>query len=308
MEAAARDGIPVLVKVASADDVEMYADPRGWEARHPDAGRQFGWLRRRVLRRAFRILRGAGAFVVLNDEIAGQLTRAGIPATRVVRIPNGVDVERIAPATPKLRSEARRRLGLPEAETVLAVVGRLVPGKDVPCVLQALAQLRPEARPWLVVAGDGPQRRSLEAAAAALGIADRVRLLGEVEDVAGVLAAADLFVSASRSEGMSNAVLEAWAAGLMTLLSRVPGHVDVARTGAHVVTFAAGDASALASALAPLLADPARLRQLGRAARSVACERHALSEVAARYAALYAELAKRRPSARSAASAIPPAR
>ncbi len=54
-----------------------------------------------------------------------------------------------------------------------------------------------------------PSRRPLEEAATALGIADLVGLLGEVEDVAGVLAATDLFVSASRSEGMSNAVVQA---------------------------------------------------------------------------------------------------
>lgn len=183
-------------------------------------------------------------------------------------IHNGV--EWTAPADQ--RSDARRILGLGADAYVHLAVGRLKPQKNYAMLVQAFASV-PEG--LLLIAGDGPLRPFLEAQIAALGLSDRVILLGATgrATVRRLLSAADVFVQPSLYEGQSNAVLEAMHAGLPILVSDIPEQretlVDPETNQAAGAFLPPEIPAAWAVALKALHADPERRARLGRAARAL---------------------------------------
>ncbi|MDE3036095.1 MAG: glycosyltransferase family 4 protein, partial [Nitrospirota bacterium] len=160
------------------------------------------------------------------------------------------------------RDALRERFGLRPLELVLLCAARLDPIKGVDVLVQAVADV-PEATVWL--AGDGPERRHLEQMAASLGVAQRLRFLGNLphRDLAERMRAADLFVLPSRSEAFGIVLAEAMDAGLPIVASRVggiPGLVE-ADNGLLVPP---EDPAALAWAIRELLADPERRAAMAR--------------------------------------------
>jgi glycosyltransferase involved in cell wall biosynthesis len=287
------DGVPSLVKVATEDDVRMFADPAGWQdLLDGDEGAARGVRWQLMLRTAFARLRRAGTFVALNAAIERQLAAHGLPS---VRVPNGVDVQAFRPADAARRAAAREALGLAPDAPCVASVGRLATRKDLPTLLEAFARVAAGARgpaPVLRVAGEGPARPLLEERVAALGLSGLVAFLGPLDDVRELLDAADLFVHPSLREGLPNAVLEALACGLPAVLSDVPGHraVTDGAAGAPALLVPPGDADALARGLAALLADAPRRAALG-AAGLAHVERHfGIARVALAYLGQYRSL------------------
>src|SRR5439155_720162 len=123
-------------------------------------------------------------------------------------------------------------LGLADGELGIGIVARLDPIKAIDVLLEAFARValaRPRAR--LIVIGGGPEAGRLHALARSLGIDSRVRFTGAVPDAARLLGGLDLYVSASRREGLSLAVLEAMALGLPVVATRVAGHLDAVSAG-----------------------------------------------------------------------------
>jgi glycosyltransferase involved in cell wall biosynthesis len=151
----------------------------------------------------------------------------------------------------------------------------------------------PEGAETLIV-GEGPDRPRLEQEIRALGVTERVRLVGERYDVPQLLAEADVFALSSASEGMPVSVLEAMAAGLPVVSSRVGGVPELVVDGETGILVRPGDASALAAALSSLIADPAERRRLGAAGRARAEERFDLEPFRRAHVELYSrELARR---------------
>lgn len=147
----------------------------------------------------------------------------GVPARRIVVVPNGLDVRWLAPR-PQLREPTRRRLGIPHHAPVMVSVGRLSVGKGCHLMIEAAARAAPDRGPaHLVFVGDGPLRSELVEHAAAAGLADRVHITGQVEDVRPYLSAADVYVSASRGETFGLAVLEGYVSGLPVVYVDCPG-------------------------------------------------------------------------------------
>jgi glycosyltransferase involved in cell wall biosynthesis len=201
-------------------------------------------------------------------------------AERTVVIPNAVDVDG-APRASHQRKMPR-----------IIAVGRLKAPKDFLTLVRAAGML-PEGAETLIV-GEGPDRPRLEQEIRALGVAERVRLLGERYDVPKLLADADVFVLSSASEGMPVSVLEAMAAGLPVVSSHVGGVPELVVDGETGILVRPGDASALAAALSSLIADPAERRRLGAAGRARAEERFDLEPFRRAHVELYSrELARR---------------
>lgn len=124
------------------------------------------------------------------------------------------------------RHEARQTLNLPQDKCLVAVCSRLIDKKNTDLVVRAFAQANRQNN-LLVIMGDGPEKAALMALAEALGISDRVIWLGWVKDANRYLKGFDVFVSASEAEGFGLSVLEANAAGLPVICSRIPAHEDV---------------------------------------------------------------------------------
>ena len=263
-------GVPTVVKVLRGGNLGDAV-----RLRHKPFGAQ----------RAAALARGIDRFVSISGEIDGELDALGVPAARRCAIPNGVDTNRFRPAEPRARAALRARLGLPDAPLAI-YAGRLVPEKCVDGLLAAWAlvtRTHPDAT--LAVLGSGPCEPALRRAAP-----PGVRFLGDVDDVAPHLRAADLFVLPSRTEGLSNALLEAMATGIAVVATAVGGAVDLIEDGENGRLVPADDREALAGALASLLADGALRQQLGARARARVLADYALPVVAERLTGLYRDL------------------
>src|SRR4051812_42188709 len=196
-------------------------------------------------RRLELITRHAAAFVCLSREVEDELAAHGVPRDRLRRIPNGVDAERFRPPRNGERAAARSRLGLPADGLVLAYCGRFAEIKRVDVLLEAFARVD---HAHLLLVGEGPEEPAVREAIRAGGLAGRVRMVPTVDDTAPVLRAADAYVSASITEGMSNAVLEAMATALPVFASPASGMAEL--LGTEDGLLAEGDgADALAAAL-----------------------------------------------------------
>jgi glycosyltransferase involved in cell wall biosynthesis len=216
-----------------------------------------------------------------NDRAAG--IRAGTcRAERTVLIRNAVSLE----ATPRARHERARPL--------LVSVGRLKAPKDFGTLARALALLPAGSfEAWIV--GEGPDRAALETELRRLRLEDRVRLAGERDDVPALLADADVFVLSSRSEGLPVSVLEAMAAELPVVASRVGGLPELVVDGKTGFLVTPSSPPDLAAALARLIGDRDLRRRLGAVGRVRAETRFNLSSFRRAHLELYsAELARRR--------------
>ena len=170
---------------------------------------------------------------------------------------------------------------------VVLSVGRLKEPKDFSTLAQALARLDGVPHRALV-AGDGPDRPALEEEIARLGVA--LELPGERDDVPELLAAVDVFVLSSRSEGMPISILEAMAAGLPVVASAVGGVPELVVDGETGVLVPPGDPDALAEALRRLLQDPELRRRLGAGGRERARDEFSLERFRREHLELYERL------------------
>jgi glycosyltransferase involved in cell wall biosynthesis len=220
--------------------------------------------------------------ICVSDHSRARGVEAGTcTAEETAVIPNAVDLQ-AAPA-------ARRDRDRP----VLVAVGRLQAPKDFLTLVRAVALLEPGSVDTLVV-GEGPDRIDLEAEIRRLGIGERVQLLGERRDVPELLAGADMFVLSSASEGMPVSVLEAMAASLPVVGSRVGGVPELVVEGETGLLVEPGNVGELAAAIDRLLADPGLRGQLGEAGRERVKLHFALDPFRRAHVELYSrELARR---------------
>jgi len=224
--------------------------------------------------------------VTVAEKAAETLRTAGVPAGRIVVIPNAVDRSDID--TPLSKAEARAALGLDPDAFVGAVVGRLSSEKGQDIALDALARVAATgAELTLAFAGDGPDHAALVARVSSLGLGDRVRFLGHQKQVGVVYRAADLLVMPSRSEAMPNALLEAMTVGLPAVATAVGGVPEVARDGIDAWIVPPNSPEALATALLEARHNPEMRSTRAAEAQRRAAERHAPSRRADRYLDVY---------------------
>jgi glycosyltransferase involved in cell wall biosynthesis len=175
---------------------------------------------------------------------------------------------------------------------VVGTVGRLEPRKGTATLIAALAALRDAGRAFAaVVVGDGPLRAELERDIAARGLGAWVQMFGDRSEVRDVLAALDAFVLPSRTEGMSNALLEAMAMGLPAIATAVGGNPEVVTDGTTGLLVPADDPAAMAAALARMLDDASLASRLGAAARRVVEDRYGARSMVRRLEAVYGAVA-----------------
>lgn len=198
-----------------------------------------------------------------------RLIAAGYPASRLRRIPNAVDLSRF-------RTERRPRNGVVR----VAYVGRLRHVKGVGVLVDAWHALAARGGARLVIAGDGDMREALVAQVERLSLRDSVELAGEISDVPALLRETDIYVQPSFQEGMPNSVLEAMAAGLPVVVTRVSGNEDLVTDGDNGLLVPPGSPADLAAALRRLIDDPGLARRMGERSRARA-ERFGIPSVTA---------------------------
>lgn len=239
-------------------------------------------------RRATRILRRASdRVVVVAPHLGVQLASDGYPADRIEVVANQVEP---LPSYP--RDRARAELGLPADAVVGLCLARMVDQKRHDLLVDAWASVRDRATggATLLLAGDGPTRPRVVAAVARHGLGAGVRLLGERSDVPRLMAASDFLVLPTDWEGLPVSVLEALAAGLPVVASRVVGVAG--QFGGAVRLVEPGSAGSLAAALADVVGSPGLRAELAARGRAVAAARLGAAEMVARYLEIYARLAR----------------
>jgi len=230
--------------------------------------------------------------IVLNPGIAAEAVAAGIDRDRLLWMPNPIDTDEFAPCSEDERRNLRERFGIPAHAAVAIYVGRLAPEKELASLIgafAAVAQRLPGA--LLILIGDGPSRRELEARVAQLGLAAHVRFAGRqpVSDICHWLRAGDLFALVSSNEGFPCSLSEAMAVGLPSVVTDIPGNAQLIDPGVHGLVVPVGDEARIAEAIAKLLADPECRSRMGQAARRRIVENYSTDKVVDRYESLFQE-------------------
>ncbi|HEV2132561.1 MAG TPA: glycosyltransferase [Longimicrobiaceae bacterium] len=263
-------GVARSLGIATVATVHGYT---GGDARN----RFYEWLERWVLRR-FDVV------VPVSRPLASLLARAGVSRERLHLIPNGWG--ELSP--PFERGGARAALGASDESFLVGWVGRLGREKGLDVLIEALPLLE-DLPLTLSVVGDGRERESLQARAAALGWAERVRWLGTVAEAGRLFAGFDLFVLSSRTEGTPIVLFEAMAAAVPIVATRVGGVPDVL-SEAEALLVPPEDPAALAAAARSVFADPAAARARAASARDRLHSEFGRDAWLKRYAALYRRL------------------
>jgi glycosyltransferase involved in cell wall biosynthesis len=249
-----------------------------------------GWRRAAYLR-AERLLWRLADKVVAVGAGQAELALAARVATpsRLVVIRNGVDAGRFERlATPENRAAVRRELGLGDGDLAVGLVARLSPQKGCGHFLRAariVAGREPRAK--FLMIGAGPLLPYLSALAADMGIGGRVKFLGHRPDAERLYAALDLFVLSSLWEGLPYAVLEAQAAGLAVIASRIPGCEELVADGQTGYLVEHRDEPAIAGRICELLAAPGKRAEMGRLGRERVKQEFRLDQFLKLHARLY---------------------
>jgi glycosyltransferase involved in cell wall biosynthesis len=214
--------------------------------------------------------------IVLSDHVGRFFAEHGrVDRTRIRRVYYGLDpapFEAAASASRAERARTRTALGLAPEDQAWICVARFAPQKAHDVLLHAFAAaLRREPRLRLVLVGDDPYgdgRARMEALARELDLGASAVFTGIRRDVPALLAACDGFVMPSLWEGLGLVFLEAMAAGLPVVSTRVSAVPEVVLDGRTGLLVPPGDPAALAEALSVLAGDPVRMRALGAAGRA----------------------------------------
>ena len=251
-------GAPSAVRLANAGP---YGDLR--QLQHAKGRRILTWL-----------VKSNRVFLALSDQAREELVQFGCPEAKIRQVTNGVDTRYFVP--PEAPDEQRDH-------TVL-FVARLSAQKDPLSLLRAWQHVRTDRGYRLLIAGAGPLAPRIEQTIAELKLKN-VELLGLCRDLLPVYHRAGVFVLPSLSEGCSNALLEAMAAGLCPVVTNIGGNRDVITDGVNGRTVQPRDDRQLGAVLGALLADPARRNRLAAAARAHVVAHHDLDVVARQYLA-----------------------
>lgn len=225
-----------------------------------------GW-RRRLREKLIRFVCDRCVMVhTVSQEIEDELLRLGVPAAKMFQLPVGVDTGRFRPAPDMPREPATRLICTRKHEEIY----------DNTTVIEAFARLRAAGRQFTgIIASDGTLLARHKRRVEELGLADRVRFTGELphEQVPGLLQKADIYISATLSDGTSSALLEAMSAGLLPVVSRIPANTPWVEHGRTGLMFDPQRPDVLAELLGRAIDDRVLRRRAFEENRRLVCEK-----------------------------------
>jgi glycosyltransferase involved in cell wall biosynthesis len=234
---------------------------------------------------------GVTKIATVSHEVAQMVTREWrVPASRVAVVHNGVRIPSLDEGI-AVRARWRRELGIGDSDVLIGTVAVFRPVKDLHSMLEAMALIvRETPRARLVLMGTGPLKNDLETTAGRLGLSSVVHFPGFRRDATQLLPALDAFVLSSVSEGISLALLEAMAAGVPVVATRVGGNLEILQKPGCGLLVPPRSPRDLADAILSLINDPNRRGELSAGGRRRVEDAFSLQRMIRAYEALYASL------------------
>jgi glycosyltransferase involved in cell wall biosynthesis len=241
-----------------------------------------------------RLIRRVSRWAALTGEMKRELVSLGIPPERISVIHNSTDIPPDCACAAETKPRLRAELGLGTGK-IGVFVGRLSEEKNLDLLIAAWAEVCrkfPDAQ--LLMLGAGGAYRNVEAnlheLVSRLDLADSVTFRGHVDRAKDYVTAADVFVLPSRTEGMSNALVEAMACGAAIVATDIPGNAEICSDGDNALLVPVGDRAALVEAITRILESPSLAERLGRAARKKAEDDLSVDHMVSSYLDAYEEL------------------
>ena len=282
---------PVVLRAEQTGEI---SGAFAWQDRRHKPGLGHGLIRS-SLRGRDKLLRQADRFVAISADIAAEFAAAGYPEDRMIRIPNGVDLNRFQPVSRETAYQLREGLGLPRKSFIFVYTGRLHRHKGLFTLLDAWRHLMAmEKSGHLVLVGENSPNLGVETELRQLVsqhlLSDTITFTGRQDNVLPWLQAADAFVLPSQREGLSIALLEAMAVGLPAVGTRTSGTVELIRPGKNGHLVDIGDAAGMTRAMAVLVRLPREAREMGRMTRDIVEKEFGLEVAADRHLELFSSL------------------
>ncbi len=248
------------------------------------------WLRNQFLIAAY------DQVICLSESLEEDARRHGLGRAALTSIGNGVDISQFDRTKRGSVSQARAELGIPSSVKLIVSVAVLRAQKGIDRLLRAIVEVRPAVPDLhLLIVGDGVERGPLEQLSRDLGLADVVTFAGFRNDVARLLSAGDLFVLPTLWDALPTVVMEAMAAGLPIVASRVGGLPDMVQDGVEGALVSTDNEGELVSAICRILGDDGLYQDMAAAARRRAESQFSLAGQVAKLATLYRNLAAAKP-------------
>jgi glycosyltransferase involved in cell wall biosynthesis len=272
----------------------LYCGPAAERAKvpvvvHTEHGKHFAHsLKARLLGRFAG--RYANRWFCVSQDVAKEV-RANriVPAAKIFVAYNGIRTDHFAPRASS--NNLRAQCGIPKGALIMGTVGRLAEVKRQDILIRGLLQIRKYvSNVHLLLVGDGVMRAELTALAAELGLAPFIHFAGYQSDPADHLRIMDIFALTSRSEGMPLGILEAWAAGVPVVASKVGGVPELILDGQTGLLFESGSVEQFAAAVRRLISDPALKTCIGQRAQELVRKDYDVKAMAQRYDSYYRQL------------------
>lgn len=264
----------------------LHVSPEATRALEDSARHRIATSLRDGLLRAI-LNRWSRAVVMVSGALRDDYLARGLEPRKVRVVHNGIELDRFRRPRTEARARLERELAIPPDVPIVATVAVLRPKKGIEVLLAAAREVR---RAYFVIIGDGPKREEWTSLANDLGVSDRIRWAGFRTDVDALLAGCDLFVHPSLDDAFPTVLLEAMAAGLPIVASRVGGIPEIVTQGVTGELVPPGDAAALARAIDAVLGNEDTMRLMREAAQADA-SRFSTSAWIARLTAVYREAA-----------------
>ena len=241
--------------------------------------------------------------VAISPAVRDCLIEGGVAEDSIDLIWDAVDPDGFAPD--HSRDEVRAELGISAAEIVLITTAALVRRKGIDVLIEAVAQVCAAGTPIrLLIAGVGEERELLESLSSERGVAAQVQFLGWRSDKEDLLAASDIFVLASRREGLGVAALEAMAAGVPVVASRVGGLSQAVVEGETGFLVEPENSNGMADAIVRLAKDANLRREIGQRGRERVAQKFGITEQAKQYVESYKRVIEAKGAGTISASAV----
>lgn len=217
--------------------------------------------------------RVASKVIGVSNGVVDALLQAGVDPAKCLPVFNGIDPDQVLPDG----QEVRKQYGIGEHEVVFGAVGSLIERKGIRYVLEAASKLNvTETAFRLLLVGDGPQRAELQTLAEQLGIAERVVFTGFQPAPLLFVAAMDVCMLASQSEGLPRVLLEAMLLGKPTIASNIVGSRELVADQQSGLLVPYADSHALFLAMQQLLSEPQCRRRLGEQGRAIVTRKYTI--------------------------------